>query len=273
LKNGFQAFLSKPIDIIQLDMIVNRYVRNKKLEKELGLTGKKPDSGHPPDGLNKETVKPSEGKPPSTLADKSLEGIDINWVLKRFDDDEETYLKIIPSYFAQIQTILEKMRNRTAESWSLETWPQDVLKDYRIMIHTLKGSSYTIGAKYIGSMAEEIEKAAIAGDIKYINTHSGALIELLEKLIPVLKNFLDEIQNTDQRPLREAPDPALLAGFLKASADYDMEQMDVIMDELERYRYTLQTDLVNWLKKEFNKSAFESIQERLESLNIKADGE
>jgi hypothetical protein len=93
----------------------------------------------------------------------------------------------------------------------------------------------------------------------------------VEKLIPVLKNFLDEIQSADQRPLRDSPDPALLARLLKASVNYDMDQMDAVMDELEHYRYTSQADLVDWLKKELNKSALGNIQERLESLNIKAD--
>jgi CheY-like chemotaxis protein len=257
LKNGFQAFLSKPIDIIQLDMIVNRYIRNKDLEKELGLVGKKTDS-HPWDGLGEKTEKK-----PSVLAGKSLEGIDFSSGLKRFDDNEETYLQIISSYLAQVQTSVRKIRKiGTAES----------LGDYRLMVHSLKSTSYTIGARHIGSMAEELEKAAFAGNMEYINDHSGALIESLEKLIPILKNFLDEIKNANQKPLREEPDPALLARLLTASANYDMEQMDAVMDKLEQYRYTSQADLINWLRKKLDKSELESIRERLSGLNIRTEG-
>jgi hypothetical protein len=47
-----------------------------------------------------------------------------------------------------------------------------------------------------------------------------------------------------------------------------MERMDAIMDELEQYRYTSQADLINWLRKEFNKSELENMRERLVRLNI-----
>ncbi|MDR0868589.1 MAG: response regulator [Planctomycetota bacterium] len=35
LRSGFQAFLAKPIDLMQLDMVINRYVRDAELEREL----------------------------------------------------------------------------------------------------------------------------------------------------------------------------------------------------------------------------------------------
>jgi CheY-like chemotaxis protein len=270
LKNGFQAFLSKPIDIIQLDVIVNRYVRNKDTEKELGLTGKKPasqDRGMEDPLAGKQS---SNEKRTSIMAGRSLEGIDLNSGLKRFDGNEETYLSIVSSYFAQIETTLGKIRACTFKAGLQEKagLQKKALDEYRILVHSLKSTSYTIGARHIGSMAEELEKAAFAGDMTYINAHSGSLIESLEKLIPILKDFLDEILRDNRKPQREAPDPALLAGLLKASADYDMERMDTIMGELEQYRYTSQADLIEWLRKELDKSELESIRERLEGLNI-----
>jgi CheY-like chemotaxis protein len=274
LKNGFQAFLSKPIDIIQLDVIVNRYVRDKNLEKNLGLTGKKPESpaGHPKDGLARSSPDEKIENKPGIMAGRSMEGIDFSSGLKRFDDNEETYLRIVSSYFVQIQTIAEKIRTYTAEFRPpMDALNQEALEDFKRTVHSLKSTSYTIGARHIGSMAEELEKASFAGDIKYINAHNGALIDSLEKLIPVLKNFLDEIQSANQKPLREAPDPALLSRLLKAGADYDMERMDAAMDELEQYRYTSQADLINWLREAVDKSELESIRERLEGLNIKPE--
>jgi CheY-like chemotaxis protein len=277
LKNGFQAFLSKPIDIIQLDLIVSRYVRNKDTEKELGLTGKKPASQdrETENSLSAEKQSSNEERA-SIMAGRSLEGIDLNSGLKRFDGNEETYLGIVSSYFAQIETTLGKIRACTSENWPLEEgWSskeadlqKKTLDEYRILVHSLKGTSYTIGARHIGSMAEELEKAAFSEDMKFINANNGSLIESLEKLIPVLKDFLDEIQNANQKPLRGAPDPALLAGLLEACANYNMEQMDAIMNELEQYRYTSRADLVKWLRKELNKSELESMRECLSSLNI-----
>jgi hypothetical protein len=89
--------------------------------------------------------------------------------------------------------------------------------------------------------------------IEFINAHTGAFLDALENLGLSLKDFLDNVKT--KRPLRPAPDPALLSKVLEASIQYDMEQMDAAMDELERYDYESQSDLIEWLR--------EKIQERL----------
>ncbi|MDR2109917.1 MAG: response regulator, partial [Spirochaetaceae bacterium] len=177
LKSGFQSFLSKPIDIIQLDMIINRFVRDKNLERELFQSQKPAPVQVEPWGEGGE-----DG--PGILAGKSLEGVDFNAGLKRFADSEEMYLGIVSSFFSQIPSILEKLR----------TYPAAALgEDYRITVHNLKSTSYTIGAQHIGSMAEELERAAVSGDREFINNHNKALVRDLEKLLPALGNLLEEI--------------------------------------------------------------------------------
>ncbi|MDR0720813.1 MAG: response regulator [Treponema sp.] len=258
LKSGFQAFLSKPIDIIRLDTIINRYVRDKNLERSLSLAGKAPPA--PSDKARQE----EEESKPGILAGKFVEGVDFNAGLKRFEGNEEMYLGIVSSYFSQIPHLLEKVRTCTAET---------LREDYKIAVHSLKSTSYTIGARSIGSMAEELERAAASGDLEFVQSRNGALIEALEKLIPALKNFLEEIASANQKPLRPAPEASLLAALLAACADYDMEQLDKAMAQLEQYRYESQADLVEWLRQEIDKSELEGIRERLESLNIKTGGE
>jgi CheY-like chemotaxis protein len=255
LKSGFQAFLSKPIDIIHLDVIVNRYVRDKNMERESPAEKTAPV---PP-----ETRNEAEGRP-GILAGRFPEGIDFNIGIKRFEGNEEMYLGVVSSYFSQVPSLLEKIRICTAET---------LKEDYKIAVHSLKSTSYTIGARSIGSMAEELERAAAAGDLQFVQGHNGALIAALEKLMPALGDLLEEIKNANQKPLRPAPEPALLAGVLKACSDYDMEQLDKAMAELEQYRYASQADLVEWLRKEIDKSELENIRERLKGMDIKTGGE
>jgi HPt (histidine-containing phosphotransfer) domain-containing protein len=165
LKSGFHAFLSKPIDIIRLDRLINRYVRDKNLERELSLAGKVP----PPDAGQAER----EGKP-GILAGRCLEGVDFKAGLNRFDGNEEMYLGIVSSCFSRIPPLLEKLRVCTRET--LKT-------DYKITVHSLKSTSYTTGARSIGSMAEELEKAAVLGDLEFVQNRNGALVaDLVEWL-------------------------------------------------------------------------------------------
>jgi signal transduction histidine kinase/CheY-like chemotaxis protein len=252
LRSGFQAFISKPIDIIRLDTIINRYVRDKKLERELSLDRKAPSL--PSEARQGER----EGKP-GILAGRSLEGIDFSVGLKRFEGSEEMYLRVVSSYFSHVPSFLEKLR-----SWSAET----LAGEYKIAVHSLKSTSYTIGAGHIGSMAEELEKAAASGDVEFVKKHNGALVTALEKLIPALGDFLEEIKGAGQKPLRPEPDQALLAAVLNACSNYDMEQLDKAMAALEEYRYEKQADLVEWMRRQIDKSELERVRERLESLNI-----
>jgi HPt (histidine-containing phosphotransfer) domain-containing protein len=158
---------------------------------------------------------------------------------------------------------LEKVRSLTAET---------LMGDYKITVHSLKSTSYTIGARHIGSIAEELEKAAAAGNLELVKNRNGALVAALEKLLPALRNFLEEIKSAGQKPLRPKPDPSLLAEVLKACSDYDMERLDKVMAELEQYRYEIQMDLIEWLRAQIDKSELEDIRERLETLNPKNGG-
>jgi CheY-like chemotaxis protein len=253
LNSGFQAFLSKPIDIMRLDMIVSRYIRNRKLEQELVAAGKMPTKF--PAGEQKQK------SPTNFLAGAAVEGIDFGAGLKRFENSEEIYLGILKSYYSQLPVLLEKLKSFTAAA----------LDAYKIAAHSLKSTSYTVGAKKMGNMAESLEKAASEGNAEYVKSHNAAAVGTIEKLIPALGNFLERIKKAEQKPSRGEPDPAILARLLKACIDYDMEGMDTAIGELEQFRYESQADLVEWLRKTINKSEFEEIRKHLESLNIKSE--
>jgi CheY-like chemotaxis protein len=245
LKNGFQAFLSKPIDIMSLDAVINRYVRNKALEKELSPTAP-------------EFQSPTAESQPGTgiFEGKSLGDINFSIGLRRFDNDEETYLQLLKSYLALIQSTPEKIRTYTEETHST----------YILTVHSLKSTSYTVGASRIGSKAEELEAAAQAKDSEFIRMHNSELIGILESLIPKLENFLEEIRGKNPKQVRQQPDPALLHKVFEACLAYDIENLDAAMAELEQYAYESQSELIEWLREQIDRSEFEKIKERLEDI-------
>jgi HPt (histidine-containing phosphotransfer) domain-containing protein len=186
---------------------------------------------------------------------KSVPGIDFSTGLGRLKNNEKTYLGILGSYLAQIRAVPGKIQSFAANN------TKDTPSDYKILMHSLKGTSYTIGAQAIGKMAEELEQAAGKGDTKFINAHNVALLEGLENLSTKLGNFLE--QTKKRKPLQTAPDPALLAKILEASIHFDMGQLDAAMDELEQYDYESGSDLIVWLREKIADSELEEIQERL----------
>jgi signal transduction histidine kinase/CheY-like chemotaxis protein len=239
LNNGFQGFLSKPIDILRLDMLINDFVRDKKREKEMNLTVKTPAT--------------LITKRPTIFRDKKILGLDIQQALTRYGGDEEIFLTILRSYMNNTPIMIEAIRGV-----SLET-----LTDYSIKIHGIKGSSYGISAESVGRQAEALEKAAKTGNIDFITVHNSDFIEEVEKLVQNLKNFSEKVGQEVQKPTKPAPDPEILAAILSASRNYDMEKLDTTLAELERYRYETQGELVEWLHEQIGKSEFEEIEKRL----------
>jgi CheY-like chemotaxis protein len=246
LGSGFQAFLSKPIDIISLDRVINRFVRDKKREAEGGLTGRKNGAEGPE---NKAGV----------LAGRFVEGIDFDTGLNRFDYNEEVYLQVLSSYLFQLASMTGKIRLN----------PGEKPREYKIAVHSLKSTSYSIGARQIGRMAEELEQAVSTGDMEFISAHNGALAAALEKLIPSLEAFLKEVHEFNQPPPLPGPDPVLLGRLLDACADYDMAKLDAAMDELGKYRYESQEDLIAWLREQAGRSELEKIRDRLSGMGVK----
>jgi hypothetical protein len=145
----------------------------------------------------------------------------------------------------------------------LRAYKPDAPLEYAISVHSLKSTSYTIGANRIGRQAEELEAAANSGNTEFINTYNDALITMLEKLIPKLKFFLEDVEAKKQKPLQPAPDPALLTRVLEACTAYDMERLDAVMEQLELYEYESQDELIKWLREQINTSELEKIIERL----------
>jgi CheY-like chemotaxis protein len=168
LKNGFQAFLSKPIDILRLDHILRQWVRDKKKEKAL-----------PPVQAPEKTAE--ETGAPDTF---SMPGITVKDALVRFNNDKETYLRILASYAAHTPAFIETARSATRD-----------LLIYRVAVHSIKGSSRGIGAEGIGSMAEQLEHAARDGDTAFVEANTAAFIEAVQQLIATVTDFLDGVQD------------------------------------------------------------------------------
>jgi signal transduction histidine kinase/DNA-binding response OmpR family regulator len=175
LRNGFQAFLSKPIDIIRLDQILHQWVRDKNKEKDL-------PSALPP--ASSEETKKTEKK--NTGLIEELESLEINATaaLARFANDKESYLHILGSFVVHAPSFIETLRAFKDKDISQN------LESYRITAHSIKGSGRGIGADKLGDMAEKLEFAAKGGDVAFIEVNNGIFIEAMEKFIADLSAYL-----------------------------------------------------------------------------------
>jgi CheY-like chemotaxis protein len=238
LTAGFQAFLSKPIDIMRLNEVINHWVRDKEREKELPPE----DDPAPP---------PAAGAEP--LAGKSIPGVNLERGLECFGD-EESYTATIRSFIIHTPELLRELRESEGD-----------LEKFRITVHGIKGSSRGIFAEKVGKEAEALERAAREGDRGYLESHRDDFIADAESLIQNLAALLESLK--ERKPLKAEPDRALLARMREAAVSYDMEEIDRLIEELEQYAYASGGELAEWLRERIDKSEFDEVAERL-----RADG-
>ena len=133
ISEGFDDFLSKPIDPEKLDKMVLYYLNQK--QKNI-IT----------ESVKKNTAPKTAGEIIQLLAEKLPE---INTVkgLEACVNDEEFYIELLTDYTSlNIKAELDEMLKLNDS------------QNYCIKIHSFKSSSYSIGAMHIGDLAYRMEK-------------------------------------------------------------------------------------------------------------------
>jgi HPt (histidine-containing phosphotransfer) domain-containing protein len=184
----------------------------------------------------------------------SVEGMDFEKGIKRFNNNPDTYIKILKSFIKSMPASLDKLRDITAEN----------LADYAILIHGLKGSCYGVNADVAGKLAENLEHAAKAGELERVRTENGGFIAGIEELLPRLTTVIAQVEAAQGALQKKpAPDRELLAKLLAASEDFDAEGMQRAINELGKFDYEKDADLINWLKEQIVNFAYEAVEEKL----------
>jgi PAS domain S-box-containing protein len=160
LGKGFQAFISKPIELARLDSVLNRYVRDKSNEHT------RPVNYEATGGV-----------------ELYIPGIDIGGALERFSGDIETLTGVLRSYASNTRQLLEQLDT----ALQLEDCEQ-----YAIAVHGLKGASYNVMAGQVGKQAEELELLAKAGNISGLKSGHDNLSCAAKKLLTHMDEALAE---------------------------------------------------------------------------------
>jgi PAS domain S-box-containing protein len=180
LSKGFQAFISKPIELARLDSVLNRYVRDKNSEHT--------------QVTNYEAAGNFE---------LSIPGIDTAGALERFSGDIETLTDVLRSYASNTRQLLERLDAALA----LEDSEQ-----YAIAVHGLKGASYNVMAGQVGKLAEELELLAKAGNTDGLKAGHDNLSCAVKKLL----THMDEALTFNKKTLLIADTSGARLRSLKA---------------------------------------------------------
>ena len=189
------------------------------------------------------------------FAEANIDGMDLYEGMARFGNNSKLYLKVIKTFADNIGHHLD----------TLATLSEDTLPDYAIEVHGVKGSCYGINANREGKMAEALEIAAKAGNYAEVEAGNGPLIDEINALVPKLNGLLDACSG-DGGTKKPEPDRALLRDMLIAAREFDVDKMQKTLEELEKFEYEKDGDLVKWLSDQVTMFAYDLIQQRLEEI-------
>ena len=171
MENGFNDFMSKPIDTAKMNMILERWLPREKQRSN----AKSPHAVI--------IQKPTEH---SVL----IEGVDVNTGIYLSGGQLNLYLETLSTYY---KDGLEKITEITN---SLET---DNLEMYTILVHALKSASANIGAFSLSEEAKALETAGDEKNLHFIESHNDIFILnlklLLEKIYIVLSSQKNNMVN------------------------------------------------------------------------------
>jgi CheY-like chemotaxis protein len=167
LNVGFNDFLSKPIDTIKLNAILERWIPKEKRENVVA-EGDSANGNVPDAGPEQREVK--------------IDGIDIARGVFLSGGTMENYLDILTVY---CKDGLEKIRNieTCLESGNLNL--------YTIHVHALKSASANIGANSLSEKAKELESAGERGDLDFIYSRTPEFMSGLDLLIKKISEELE----------------------------------------------------------------------------------
>jgi signal transduction histidine kinase/CheY-like chemotaxis protein len=184
LENGFNDFLSKPIDPSKLDIVLKKWIAQ---EKQRPLSK---DGGN--DSLKAEN-------PPQTALPE-IKGVDGSKGLSRVGGSVRRYLDLLKMFSQDVQQGLPLIQKNPDES---------SLGAFITFVHALKSALANIGAEGLSQLASGLEKAGRQNDISAIDAKlpkfRQELTELMAQISQVTASSADQNSQNQTTPALTAP--------------------------------------------------------------------
>jgi HPt (histidine-containing phosphotransfer) domain-containing protein len=187
----------------------------------------------------------------------NIDGLNLTDGVARFGGNPKLYVKIIKTFADNIEPHLDTLAALTP----------DGLESYGIEVHGVKGSCYGISAGREGDMARDLEMAAKASDFDRVAAGNARFIAAVNELKDKLLALIAEVESGEGGgQMKPEPDKETLAAMLQASRDFDVDKMQEVLKELEKYEYETGSELVKWLGQQVTAFGYDRIEERLVSI-------
>ncbi|MBE7004842.1 MAG: hybrid sensor histidine kinase/response regulator, partial [Ruminococcaceae bacterium] len=207
LAEGFDDYLTKPIDSAKLEEMLMQYLPPEKLR----------DASEHED---------ADETPSNALFASGINGLDVTAGVTNCGG-ADTFRNALELFYRSIGAKADEIEG---------FWHVGDLKNYTVKVHALKSSARTIGAAKLSERAKAMEDAGNAEDIALIDRRTPELLAMYRGFSEKL-SALFETEAEDKRPLIDESVLAEAYASIEECAgmmDYDTTEM--VLDSLKAYR-------------------------------------
>ena len=213
LENGLNDFLSKPIDTVKLNAILEKWIPKEK----------------------QKISKPEDSKNTALKAeinnDVRIEGIDVNRGIMLSGGSFEQYLDTLDLFCKDgLEKINELNGSLEAENLAL----------YTIYIHALKSASANIGANTLSEAARVLEEAGENEDLDFVENHNTAFLTDLRSLLNRISDVLSSFKKSAGEKKKETDTEEIKADLVRLKTAINELDAGSINDIIERLRQSTQ---------------------------------
>jgi len=202
LENGFSDYLSKPIDTVKLNIILEKWIPKEMQEHSVAKTAKLQTS--------------------TTPIELEIEGIDVNKGIRLSGGTLEHYYDTLATFHENGLEKIDEIKK------CLET---KNLSLYTTFLHALKGASGSIGADELSKLAQSLENAGQQEDLAFIEANTNGFLLELEQLLNNIANVLP-LHNTNENAMSDAEFKKELIKLKTALEQMDASVFNQTVDEL-----------------------------------------
>ncbi|MDR0330697.1 MAG: response regulator [Chitinispirillales bacterium] len=164
-RNGFNGYLSKPVDTSKLNAVLEKWIPK---EKQVKLT-------------EEEAANAPTATDNPVSAEIRIDGVDVSKGLSTMRGRVESYLHVLGVFYKDGQDKINEINKSLSDN---------DLRLYTTYVHALKSASANIGATRVSEAAKSLEAAGKEGNSAFINEHTPKLIYDLKILLVNIGNFL-----------------------------------------------------------------------------------
>lgn len=233
LENGMNDFLAKPIDMQQMNIILQKWIPKDKICRE-GIESEKYADVRQNPMTQSEVLKLNEVcdlEMAATLETEdgfpNIQGLDVRQAV-RFSGTIDIFMKLLQVFY---DTLF--MKANLIEQYEQE----ENIHNYTIEVHALKSAAKLIGAMELSKQAEYLEACGKEENVTEIHKKTPQLLKMYRSYIEYLRPYVQIKENTEKKTLGQKMRMEKLEQLLQYLTDFDIDGADAMIEELSEYEH------------------------------------